>query len=132
MRRWCGRCWCQRRCGCSATGTGGHRGGCPGSCGQERGVSHTKGLLLLVSVALIVGCARPVAPLAEVPQPSPTPAAPISFPRDAGPHDGLSEWWYYTGHLTSAQGQAYGFEFVIFQVRRQDAPTGYLAHFAIS
>ena len=95
-------------------------------------MSHTKGLLLLASVALIVGCARPVAPLAEVAQPSPTPAAPISFPRDAGPHDGLSEWWYYTGHLTSAQGHAYGFEFVIFQVRRQDAPTGYLAHFAIS
>jgi predicted secreted hydrolase len=54
------------------------------------------------------------------------------FPRDAGSHDALTEWWYYTGHLSSEQGQAYGFEFVIFQVRRQDAPTGYLAHFAVS
>jgi predicted secreted hydrolase len=54
------------------------------------------------------------------------------MPKDAGPHDALTEWWYYTGHLTSAQGQKYGFEFVIFQVRRQNAPTGYLAHFAVS
>jgi predicted secreted hydrolase len=90
--------------------------------------------LLLATVALMVilGCSRPAAPLAEVPLPSPTPAVAIAFPRDAGPHDGLTEWWYYTGHLSSAQGHAYGFEFVIFQVRRQDAPTGYLAHFAIS
>jgi predicted secreted hydrolase len=55
------------------------------------------------------------------------------FPRDAKPHDGLTEWWYYTGHLRSDRdGHQYGFEFVVFQVQRQDAPTGYLAHVAIS
>jgi predicted secreted hydrolase len=54
------------------------------------------------------------------------------FPRDAGPHDALTEWWYYTGHLTSADGHPFGFEFVVFQVQRQAQPTGYLAHFAIS
>jgi predicted secreted hydrolase len=73
-----------------------------------------------------------VAPLAEVPAPSPTPAAPVSLPRDAGPHDALTEWWYYTGHLQSADGHAYGFEFTVFQARRQGAPSGYLAHFAVS
>jgi predicted secreted hydrolase len=54
------------------------------------------------------------------------------FPIDAGPHQSLTEWWYYTGHLTSASGHAYGFEFVIFQVARQNQPTGYLSHFAVS
>ena len=54
------------------------------------------------------------------------------FPADEGPHQSLTEWWYYTGHLTSAAGHTYGFEFVIFQVERQNQPTGYLSHFAIS
>jgi predicted secreted hydrolase len=54
------------------------------------------------------------------------------FPRDAGPHDALTEWWYVTGHLADAGGHQYGFEFTIFQGQRQSAATGYLAHFAIS
>jgi predicted secreted hydrolase len=67
-----------------------------------------------------------------VPAASPTPAPPVVFPRDAQPHDALTEWWYYTGHLQNAAGNAYGFEFVIFQVARAGQPTGYLSHFAIS
>lgn len=95
-------------------------------------MSLIKWLPILTSLAL-VGCARSVAPLADAPIPIPTPAPPIAFPRDAGPHDGLTEWWYYTGHLTSeADARPYGFEFVVFQVRRQGMPNGYLAHFAIS
>jgi predicted secreted hydrolase len=94
-------------------------------------MSRIRWFLALALVA-IVGCSQPATPLPEVAVPSPTPAAGIVFPRDAGPHDGLTEWWYYTGHLSSAEGRAYGFEFTIFQVRRQDAPTGYLAHFAVS
>ena len=85
-----------------------------------------------VALALSVGCTRGAAPLPEAPVPSPTPAPPIVFPADAGPHDALTEWWYYTGHLAAADGHAYGFEFVVFQTRRQGAPTGYAAHFAIS
>jgi predicted secreted hydrolase len=55
------------------------------------------------------------------------------LPRDAGRHDALTEWWYFTGHLRSAtDGREYGFEFTIFQARRQGAPTGYLAHYAIT
>jgi predicted secreted hydrolase len=87
----------------------------------------------VLALASVVACARPVTPLPEAPLPSPTPAAPIVFPRDAGPHDALAEWWYYTGHLRSDRdGHRYGFEFVVFKVQRQDAPTGYLAHFAVS
>jgi len=83
-------------------------------------------------LVLTAACAPPAAPLPDVPLPAATPAPPVVFPRDAAPHDALTEWWYYTGHLTAADGHAYGFEFVIFQVRRQDQPTGYLSHFAVS
>src|SRR5919198_2302917 len=87
----------------------------------------------LVALVFLAACSRPVAPLPEAPLPSPAPARPIVFPRDAGPHDALTEWWYFTGHLqVEGDVRSYGFEFVIFQVRRQDAPTGYLAHFAVS
>jgi len=87
---------------------------------------------LIGLVLLLAACARAVAPLPVVPAASPTPPPPIDLPRDAGPHDALTEWWYVTGHLQDAAGRAYGFEFTIFQVRRQDAPAGYLAHFAVS
>jgi predicted secreted hydrolase len=84
--------------------------------------------LLLVAV----GCSRSVAPLPEVPAATPTAPAPITFPRDGLPHDALTEWWYFTGHLSESDGRAFGFEYTVFQVRRQGSPTGYLAHFAVS
>jgi predicted secreted hydrolase len=94
-----------------------------------RRTSWILGLLVLGAVA----CSRNVGPLPEAPLPRPTPAPPLTLPRDAGPHDALTEWWYYTGHLrSSADGRAYGFEFTVFQSRREGAPTGYLAHFAVS
>jgi predicted secreted hydrolase len=89
-------------------------------------------LALCLSLLGVIACTPAAAPLPQVPLPSPTPAPSIVFPTDAGPHDSLTEWWYYTGHLTSAEGARYGFEFVIFQVERQNQPTGYLAHFALS
>ena len=36
---------------------------------------------------------RPAAP------PRPPDPRPVVLPRDDGPHDRLTEWWYYTGHL---------------------------------
>jgi predicted secreted hydrolase len=93
---------------------------------------RTRLAALLLLAGLLSGCTRSVAPLPDVPRPTPTPAAPIVFPRDAGPHDALTEWWYVTGHLAAEDGHRYGFEFTIFQLHRQGAPTGYLAHYAIS
>ena len=88
---------------------------------------------LVALVLLTAACARPSSPLPVAPVASPTPAPPIVLPRDAGPHDALTEWWYFTGHLRSDRdGSLYGFEFTVFQAQRQGAPTGYLAHFAIS
>ena len=88
--------------------------------------------LLLLSLFL-TACAPTAAPLPPAPAPTPTPVpAPVSLPRDADPHDVLSEWWYVTGHLRSEDGHQFGFEFTIFQGRREATPPGYLAHFAIT
>ena len=66
------------------------------------------------------------------------------FPRDHGSHDSFrTEWWYYTGHLETAEGRRFGFELTFF--RRGIAPDQvetrpsrwsvdqlYLAHFAVT
>ena len=44
------------------------------------------------------------------------------LPRDDGPHDRLTEWWYYTGHLRDATGDRFGFEFVVFRAERGALP----------
>jgi predicted secreted hydrolase len=51
---------------------------------------------------------------------------------DDAPHDNLTEWWYYTGHLFTEDGGRYGFEFVIFQVVRGEYPVVYVAHAALT
>jgi predicted secreted hydrolase len=56
---------------------------------------------------------------------------PISLPDDEAPHDDLTEWWYYTGHLFAGE-KRYGFELVTFQAVRGDLPRSYVAHFAIT
>ncbi|MBP6016609.1 MAG: hypothetical protein KA586_07800 [Candidatus Promineofilum sp.] len=69
----------------------------------------------------------------------------IVFPRDLGPHDDYqTEWWYYTGNLTTADGRPFGFQFTIFRralmpgEEAVDSSSSwrsnqvYLAHFAIS
>jgi predicted secreted hydrolase len=57
---------------------------------------------------------------------------PIAFPLDEAPHDNMTEWWYYTGHLFDLEGHRYGFEYVIFQVQRGNFPPFYASHFAIT
>ncbi|HYC06675.1 MAG TPA: lipocalin-like domain-containing protein, partial [Candidatus Binatia bacterium] len=80
-------------------------------------------------------------PTAAIPAPSPFPTGsprpsdpqPIVFPRDDGPHDRLTEWWYYTGHLRDrATGQRYGFEYVIFRAERGTFPVTWASHLAIT
>jgi predicted secreted hydrolase len=40
----------------------------------------------------------------------------FSFPHDHGPHPGFrTEWWYFTGNLTAADGRAFGYQFTIFR-----------------
>src|SRR5437763_4173204 len=93
--------------------------------------------LPLLSSCTFPGLVSTSAQLPSVGQKRATPnLPPISFPRDEGVHNDLTEWWYYTGHLkaTDVAGKLhqYGFELVIFRVSRSDLPPVYPAHFAIS
>ncbi|MEA2607982.1 MAG: hypothetical protein QOJ75_225, partial [Chloroflexota bacterium] len=73
--------------------------------------------VLLGIVVLVGGCtagggpilANPTAAQPSVAAPTPRPSmlpdpVPVVLPRDDGPHDRLTEWWYYTGHLRTADG----------------------------
>jgi len=56
----------------------------------------------------------------------------VELPRDDGPHDRLTEWWYYTGHLQNEAGRRFGFEAVIFRGERGAVPTSWAAHLALT
>jgi len=75
----------------------------------------------------------PVAPVTTNPGPTrPPDPIPISLPADYGPHDRLTEWWYYTGHLRDDAGGRWGFEFVIFRAERGDFPVTWASHLAFT
>jgi len=66
----------------------------------------------------------------------------FSFPRDHYAHeDYRTEWWYYSGHLRTAEGEEYGYQVTFFRsglagarksASRWAAKDIYLAHFAVS
>ncbi len=66
----------------------------------------------------------------------------FAFPQDHGSHpDFRTEWWYYTGHLTTESGRRYGFEVTFFRVGVRPAEAAAtqwdlkhlaLAHFAVT
>ncbi|MCC6953330.1 MAG: carotenoid 1,2-hydratase, partial [Deltaproteobacteria bacterium] len=66
----------------------------------------------------------------------------LTFPRDHGAHpDYRTEWWYFTGHLQTAEQRTFGFELTFFRVgvsptvpSRSSWATSsvYLAHFALT
>jgi len=99
--------------------------------------------LLVLATPLIAACAAgPI--LANPPAPRPTTAAStplpshppdpitVELPRDDAPHDRLTEWWYYTGHLAADDRSRYGFEFVIFRVERGGLPVAWASHLAVT
>ncbi len=67
-----------------------------------------------------------------------------TFPKDHGAHNAFkTEWWYYTGHLTTESGDEYGYQLTFFRSgienqQIQASPSRwaakhlYFAHFAIS
>ena len=63
---------------------------------------------------------------------APADPRPVVLPRDDGPHDRLTEWWYYTGHLAAADGRTFGFEYVIFRAERGGFPVSWASHLAIT
>lgn len=102
-------------------------------------------ILLLLALLLLAGCSGTAVreDPSESAGPTPTRAAaalieptpevkPVVFPDDEAPHDMLTEWWYYTGHLFTDSGERYGFEFVFFQANRSNFPPYFASHFAIT
>jgi len=72
------------------------------------------------------------------------PGRALSFPKDHASHPTFqTEWWYYTGHLRTADGEEYGYQLTFFRRRVDEGkwlagPSQwssqhlYLAHFAIA
>jgi hypothetical protein len=104
--------------------------------------------IVLVALFVVAGCtagapilAAPSAPVPSIVPPTVPPIAvadplPVVLPRDDGPHDRLTEWWYYTGHLegraVDGSSHEFGFEYVIFRAERGSFPTTWASHFAIT
>jgi len=99
-------------------------------------------LLLLVLALVAVGCsvpilANPVPPEQPVVRPTPAPSRvpdpqAVILPADDGPHDRLTEWWYFTGHLAGGDGRTFGFEYVIFRAERGTFPVSWASHLALT
>ncbi len=41
----------------------------------------------------------------------------VSLPLDDGPHDVMTEWWYYSGHLETSSGRKFSYHYTIFAHR---------------
>jgi predicted secreted hydrolase len=109
-------------------------------------------LIALVALAALVagGCSSDGRILAKEPtaqpnrssSPKPRPSAvaspaardprPLRFPTDEAPHDRLTEWWYYTGHLVAKDSRRFGFEFVVFRAERAGFPVSWASHLALT
>ncbi|WP_376797083.1 lipocalin family protein [Thermogemmatispora sp.] len=110
--------------------------------GRRPGLFPSLLLALVLGLSGLSACAFPGIPATSAQLPvvpataQATPLPPIHLPQDEAPHEDLTEWWYYTGHLQARASDGrllrYGFELVFFQVRRSDLPPVYAAHFAIS
>jgi predicted secreted hydrolase len=102
-----------------------------------------RAIATVVIAMLLAGCSGPILanPPAQRPVATPPPEAspilrddpqPIAFPRDDLPHERLTEWWYYTGHLRDAAGGRWGFEYVIFRAERGRFPVTWASHLALT
>ena len=100
-------------------------------------------LVIATLAALVAGaCGGPVLANPPVAHPVPTRAPetpprppdpqPVVLPRDDGPHDRLTEWWYYTGHLRAGDGHRFGFEYVVFRAERGGFPVTWASHLALT
>ncbi|MBI2205458.1 MAG: carotenoid 1,2-hydratase [Candidatus Rokubacteria bacterium] len=68
---------------------------------------------------------------------------PLAFPGDHGPHPEFrTEWWYYTGNLSAADGRRFGYQLTFFRIGLTARPTrrdsrwaardAWMAHFALT
>lgn len=111
---------------------------------------------LLICTWLVVGCTaqaadRPISASVVEAMRAPEDAnfarafepRPLHFPLDHGAHpEYRTEWWYYTGNLTSADGVPFGFQLTFFRSALAPAMPArdstlasnqvYMAHFAVT
>jgi predicted secreted hydrolase len=108
----------------------------------SRGRSLSVLARLVVLAAGVAACGGPVLANPPVPRPVVTPGPvvavrppdpqPVVLPQDDAPHDRLTEWWYYTGHLRDDTGGRWGFEFVVFRAERGGFPVTWASHLALT
>jgi len=95
-------------------------------------------LLIVLAATRFAGAAEHDQPFRRA-----LPGYEFRFPADHAAHpDFRTEWWYYTGHLSTAQGRTFGFQLTFFRhaLRRPDETrrsrwalhTLYFAHFAVT
>jgi predicted secreted hydrolase len=99
-------------------------------------------VLALLATVVVGACSGPVLANPPAARPAPTTAPeptarpadpqPVVLPRDDAPHDRLTEWWYYTGHLRAEDGSRFGFEYVVFRAERGSFPVTWASHLAIT
>lgn len=112
---------------------------------------------VLISAALLLNaCVPQTTPTAELQAADFSPeipegftfadgSRPLTFPADFSAHpDFRTEWWYYTGNLSTPDGRPFGFELTVFRVGLIPPTVGlpddsawygdslYFAHFALS
>jgi len=57
----------------------------------------------------------------------------VHLPRDAAPHKNITEWWYYTGHVSDGV-RSWGYQVTIFQalIGKASSSFAYMCHVAVS
>jgi RND superfamily putative drug exporter len=93
------------------------------------------GLAACSPAGRILAVDPPVLPSPPAATPSAPPVVdpmPVTLPADDAPHDRLTEWWYYTGHLRTQDGRRFGFEFVVFRAERGAFPVSWASHLALT
>ena len=96
-------------------------------------------LILLILIAPLFSRLAAAGPEFDIPKPGRV----WQFPRDHGAHPEFkTEWWYYTGHLRSEEGESFGYQLTFFRaaLRKPDPKarsawalhTIYFAHLALT
>ncbi len=97
---------------------------------------------IIILIILLIGLppkAAAAAPEFDLPRPGRV----FQFPRDHGAHPRYkTEWWYYTGHLRTKEGESFGYQLTFFRagLKKPDPQarsawalnTVYFAHLALS
>jgi len=107
-----------------------------------RDLRSTMALIAVAAVLAASACSGPAAGPTPMAAPPPTatttatatpPAVRVSLPRDDAPHPAFNtEWWYYNGHLQTADGRGFSFHYAVFQIAAQGGLFADIAHVAIT